>query len=66
MESQPDFTGSVNLGNTVEFSMRQLAEMHLSQPDITLARQRRGVRPKAPLREVLQPTNAYFKVLLAE
>ena len=85
MNSPDDLAGPVNLGNTGEFNMIELAETirdltgsrsaliyeplpqddpRQRQPDITLATDRLGWKPKISLRDGLKPTIAYFEDLL--
>jgi UDP-glucuronate decarboxylase len=85
MNSSPDFTGPMNLGNPVEFTMLELAENVLRltdstskltfkplpqddpkqrQPDISLATEKFGWRPKVSLEDGLLETIAYFKKVL--
>ena len=75
-----------NIGNPVEFTVRQLADMvveltgtaapivhhdlpvddpKVRQPDITNARRKLGWEPKVPLREGLERTIEYFRMVLA-
>jgi UDP-glucuronate decarboxylase len=85
MQSGDDFTGPVNLGNPVEFTMLELAEQvkeltgstseirfeplpeddpKQRQPDITLAKEKLGWKPKVPLSQGLEKTIVYFSELL--
>ena len=86
MNTEPQFTGPINIGNPEEYTVQQLAELILKlipasrsgieyhplppddprqrQPDISVAKQRLGWKPKIPLREGLVKTIAYFKQLL--
>jgi len=85
MESPSHFTGPVNLGNSSEFTIRELAEKVISltgsrskmvrralpaddpkqrRPDISLAAQELGWRPRVALEEGLKSTIAYFEAML--
>ena len=87
MDTSPDITGPVNVGNPVEFTIMELAEMTVSlvgsrskivhrplpendpkqrQPDISLAQQLLGWRPRIALKEGLAKTIAYFEHLLSD
>jgi dTDP-glucose 4,6-dehydratase len=80
-----DHVEPVNIGNPVEFTVRQLAELVLSmteseapidfrplpeddpkvrRPDITLARGALGWEPRVPLREGLERTIPYFRMMV--
>jgi UDP-glucuronate decarboxylase len=84
MDSPPEITGPINLGNPVEFTIRDLAELVVRQtnsksklkfeplpqddprqrkPDITLASEKLGWRPRIALTDGLAPTIAYFSSL---
>jgi UDP-glucuronate decarboxylase len=86
MRSDASLTGPVNLGNPVEFTIRDLAELVIDltgspskvvfrplptddpsqrRPDISLAQDKLGWRPKVQLREGLVRTIAYFDELLS-
>ena len=85
MDSAEDFTGPVNIGNPVEFSVRELAEkiIHFTGsssrltfkplpeddpkqrcPDISLAKEAFGWKPKVDLDGGLKHTIRYFEELL--
>jgi UDP-glucuronate decarboxylase len=87
MDTSPDITGPVNVGNPAEFTVMELAQMTVSligsrskiahrplpendpkqrQPDISLAQQLLGWRPRIPLKEGLAKTIAYFEHLLSD
>ncbi len=82
MNSPDDFTGPVNLGNPVEFSILELAQKVIElteskskiifkslpeddprqrKPDITLAKEMLGWKPKVMLEEGLKNTVEYFR-----
>src|SRR5579885_1897482 len=84
MNSPPEVTGTINLGNPGEFTIRELAERILAltgsksnivrkplpdddpkqrQPDIGLAGQLLGWRPRVTLDEGLRSTIDYFEAL---
>jgi UDP-glucuronate decarboxylase len=86
MNSPGGFTGPVNLGNPVEFTIKELAERVIEltgsssklvfnplpqddpkqrQPDIRLACEELGWKPKVQLDEGLRKTISYFEELLA-
>jgi UDP-glucuronate decarboxylase len=86
MNSPGGFTGPVNLGNPVEFTIKELAERVIEltgsssklvfnplpqddpkqrQPDIRLAYEELGWKPKVQLDEGLRKTISYFEELLA-
>jgi UDP-glucuronate decarboxylase len=87
MDTSPDITGPVNVGNPAEFTIMELAQMTVSlvgsrskivhrplpendpkqrQPDISLAQQLLGWRPRIALKEGLAKTIAYFEHLLSD
>ena len=87
MKSPDDFTGPVNLGNPVEFSILELTEKILDitgsrselvfrplpaddprqrRPDITLATQKLGWKPRIELEKGLKRTITYFDNLLSK
>jgi UDP-glucuronate decarboxylase len=87
MDTSPDITGPVNVGNPAEFTIMELAQMTVSlvgsrskivhrplpendpkqrQPDISLAQQLLGWRPRIALKEGLAKTIAYFERLLSD
>jgi UDP-glucuronate decarboxylase len=87
MDTSPDITGPVNVGNPAEFTIMELAQLTVSligsrskiahrplpendpkqrQPDISLAQQLLGWRPRIPLKEGLAKTIAYFEHLLSD
>jgi UDP-glucuronate decarboxylase len=87
MDTSSDITGPVNVGNPVEFTIMELAEMTVNlvasrskivhrplpendpkqrQPDISLAQQLLGWRPRIALKEGLAKTIAYFEHLLSD
>jgi UDP-glucuronate decarboxylase len=87
MDTSPDITGPVNVGNPAEFTVMELAQMTVSligsrskiahrplpendpkqrQPDISLAQQLLGWRPRIALKEGLPKTIAYFEHLLSD
>ena len=87
MDTSPTITGPVNIGNPVEFTIMELAQMTVSlvgsrskivhrrlpendpkqrQPDISLAQQLLGWRPRIALKEGLAKTIAYFEHLLSD
>ena len=87
MDTSSDITGPVNVGNPVEFTIMELAQMTVSlvgsrskivhrplpendpkqrQPDISLAQQLLGWRPRIALKEGLAKTIAYFEHLLSD
>jgi UDP-glucuronate decarboxylase len=87
MDTSPDITGPVNVGNPSEFTIMELAQMTVSlvgsrskivhrplpendpkqrQPDISLAQQLLGWRPRIALKEGLAKTIAYFEHLLSD
>src|SRR5262249_41925805 len=86
MGTSDEVTGPVNLGNPVEFTIRQLAEIVVEMtgsaskivnrplpqddprqrcPDISLAHELLGWKPKVQLREGLGKTISYFEALLS-
>jgi UDP-glucuronate decarboxylase len=87
MDTSPDITGPVNVGNPAEFTIMELAQLTVSligsrskiahrplpendpkqrQPDISLAQQLLGWRPRIALKEGLPKTIAYFEHLLSD
>ena len=87
MDTSPDITGPVNVGNPAEFTIMELAQMTVSlvgsrskivhrplpendpkqrQPDISLAQELLGWRPRIALKEGLAKTIAYFEQLLSD
>lgn len=87
MDSSSDCTGPINLGNSKEFTIRELAEKVLEmtgakselvfkplplndprqrRPDIQLAEERLGWKPRIPLEEGLVHTVAFFDSLLSK
>jgi UDP-glucuronate decarboxylase len=87
MDTSPDITGPVNVGNPAEFTIMELAQMTVTlvgsrskivhrslpendpkqrQPDISLAQQLLGWRPRIALKEGLAKTIAYFEHLLSD
>lgn len=87
MGTPDEITGPVNIGNPVEFSIRELAETIIDltgsksrlvtaplpqddpkqrQPDISLAEECLGWKPKIQLREGLEKTIAFFSGRLAD
>ena len=86
MGTPPEFTGPLNLGNPVESTIREIAEMIIAltgssskimfmplptddprqrRPDISMATEVLGWRPKVELEAGLVRTIAYFDALLA-
>src|SRR5439155_829629 len=84
MDTPPDVTGPVNVGNPAEFTIIELAQMIVSlvgarskivhrrlpendpkqrQPDISLAQELLGWKPRVALKEGLTQTIAYFEGL---
>src|SRR6516165_4617348 len=82
MDTSPNITGPVNVGNPAEFTIMELAQMTVSlvgsrskivhrplpendpkqrQPDISLAQQLLGWRPRIALKDGLAKTIAYFE-----
>jgi UDP-glucuronate decarboxylase len=87
MDTPPDITGPVNLGNPAEFTITELAQMLISlvgsrskivhralpendpkqrQPDISLAQELLGWKPRVALKEGLMRTIKYFEELLSD
>lgn len=87
MDTPAEVTGPINIGNPVEFTIRELADLVLEmtgskstlitaplpqddpkqrQPDITMAREVLGWRPRVKLRQGLEKTITYFEELLSE
>jgi UDP-glucuronate decarboxylase len=87
MDTPPDITGPVNIGNPTEFKIIELAQMVLSlvgsrskivhrplpendpkqrQPDISLAQELLGWKPRVALKEGLTRTVLYFEQLLSD
>jgi UDP-glucuronate decarboxylase len=87
MDTPPDITGPVNLGNPAEFTITELAQMLISlvgsrskivhralpendpkqrQPDISLAQELLGWKPRVALKEGLMRTIKYFERLLSD
>jgi UDP-glucuronate decarboxylase len=87
MDTPPDITGPVNLGNPAEFTITELAQMLISlvgsrskivhralpendpkqrQPDISLAQELLGWKPRVAFREGLMRTIKYFEELLSD
>jgi UDP-glucuronate decarboxylase len=87
MDTPPDITGPVNLGNPAEFTIIELAQMLISlvgsrskivhralpendpkqrQPDISLAQELLGWKPRVALKEGLMRTIKYFERLLSD
>jgi UDP-glucuronate decarboxylase len=87
MDTPPDITGPVNIGNPAEFKIVELAQMVVSlvgspskivhrplpendpkqrQPDISLAQELLGWKPRVALEEGLRSTVAYFERLLTD
>ena len=87
MDTSPDITGPVNVGNPAEFTIIELAQMLISlvrsrskivhralpendpkqrQPDISLAQELLGWKPRVALKEGLMRTIKYFERLLSD
>jgi UDP-glucuronate decarboxylase len=87
MDTPPDITGPVNVGNPAEFTITELAQMLISlvgsrskivhralpendpkqrQPDISLAQELLGWKPRVALKEGLMRTIKYFEQLLSD
>jgi UDP-glucuronate decarboxylase len=87
MDTPPDITGPVNLGNPAEFTITELAQMLISlvgsrskivhralpendpkqrQPDISLAQELLGWKPRVAFKEGLMSTIKYFEELLSD
>ena len=87
MDTPPDVTGPVNVGNPAEFTIIELAQMLISlvgsrskivhralpendpkqrQPDISLAQELLGWKPRVALKEGLMRTIKYFERLLSD
>lgn len=87
MGGPDDFVGPVNLGNPVEHSILDLAQMIIGmtqsrsrieflppteddpkrrQPDITVAREKLGWKPRVGIEEGLEKTIQYFREILRE
>jgi UDP-glucuronate decarboxylase len=87
MNTPPDITGPVNVGNPAEFTIIELAQMLISlvgsrskivhralpendpkqrQPDVSLARELLGWKPRVALKEGLMRTIKYFERLLSD
>jgi UDP-glucuronate decarboxylase len=87
MDTAPNTTGPINIGNPGEFTIIELAQMIVSevgsrskivyrprpendpkqrQPDISLAQEVLGWRPRIALKEGLTKTIAYFEQLLSD
>jgi UDP-glucuronate decarboxylase len=87
MDTPADITGPVNVGNPVEFTIIELAQMLISlvgsqskiihralpendpkqrQPDISLAQELLGWKPRVALKEGLMRTIKYFERLLSD
>ena len=87
MDTPPDITGPVNVGNPAEFTITELAQMLISlvgsrskivhralpendpkqrQPDISLAQELLGWKPRVALKEGLMRTIKYFERLLSD
>lgn len=87
MDTPPDITGPVNVGNPAEFTIIELAQMLISlvgsrskivhralpendpkqrQPDISLAQELLGWKPRVALKEGLMRTIKYFERLLSD
>jgi UDP-glucuronate decarboxylase len=87
MDTPPDITGPVNVGNPAEFTIIELAQMLISlvgsrskivhralpendpkqrQPDISLAQELLGWKPRVALKEGLMRTIKYFERMLSD
>ncbi len=87
MDTPPDITGPVNVGNPAEFTITELAQMLISlvssrskivhralpendpkqrQPDISLAQELLGWKPRVAFKEGLMRTIKYFEELLSD
>ena len=87
MDTPPDITGPVNIGNPAEFTIIELAQMLISlvgsrskivhralpendpkqrQPNISLAQELLGWKPRVALKEGLMRTIKYFERLLSD